>query len=386
MNTLRIAVVGYGIAGIAAAIQLRRQGHHIDHFECAATLSTQGAGLLLHPPALSLLKTLGLHDAVVRQGAVIARIYAENARQRKIMDWRYADHRVDSFGIGIQRGTLMQLLRDADPGSHRVFVSHRIIDVDPENGWLCDANKTRHGPYDVVVAADGAHSPIRQQLPTLVVRNRSYPWAALVCLVNAPDDWASDCLSQHFAGSRHVSHWPVGAASAQTPNRICIAIRVTHAEAMVTHTLGQWKPIIEPLCPALKSILKFAPSDTPMLPYPYRDVVLRRYVLGRVVLIGEAAHSMSPQLGQGVRMALEDAHKLAQSLQRRNTTAEALADFDRQRRTHVAPYQRLSRWLTPMFQSDSFILAQLRDRWMYPLSQIPVARRRALAMLCDEPP
>jgi 2-polyprenyl-6-methoxyphenol hydroxylase-like FAD-dependent oxidoreductase len=102
---------------------------------------------------------------------------------------------------------------------------------------------------------------------------------------------------------------------------------------------------------------------------------------GRTVFIGDAAHAMSPQLGQGVNMALLDAEALAQALATRSSVDESLQAYAHERRAHLAVYQRLSRWLTPLFQSERSTLAVLRDLGFGPLGRMPLARGQMLKIL-----
>lgn len=113
----------------------------------------------------------------------------------------------------------------------------------------------------------------------------------------------------------------------------------------------------------------------------YRDVLLRSTVHGNVVFVGDAAHAMSPQLGQGVNMALLDAQALADALAAHRDLASALQAYRTARRRHVAIYQRLSRWLTPLFQSNHDELAAARDYLFGPLGRLPVARGQMLRIL-----
>jgi 2-polyprenyl-6-methoxyphenol hydroxylase-like FAD-dependent oxidoreductase len=113
----------------------------------------------------------------------------------------------------------------------------------------------------------------------------------------------------------------------------------------------------------------------------YRDVVMRSPVEGRVVFLGDAAHAMSPQLGQGVNMALLDARALAEALTARADIDESLAFYCHLRRSHLAVYQRLSRWLTPLFQSERSKLAGVRDLAFGPLGRMPIARGQMLKIL-----
>ena len=92
----------------------------------------------------------------------------------------------------------------------------------------------------------------------------------------------------------------------------------------------------------------------------YRDVVMSRYGQGRIGVIGDAAHAMSPQLGQGANMALLDAWAFSQSLQiaQKNQQIDwsiLWQHYHQKRRSSTQFYQFLSRLLTPLYQSDHLV-------------------------------
>ena len=110
----------------------------------------------------------------------------------------------------------------------------------------------------------------------------------------------------------------------------------------------------------------------------YRDVQMTRWHDRGVVFIGDAAHATSPQLGQGANLALVDACVLADSIRTTSSVDAALDLYAATRRKHLRFYQRMTRWLTPFFQSDQRVLGWLRD-WTFPIANaIPPLRNHMI--------
>ncbi len=126
-QSLRIAIVGYGAAGQASSLFLSAQGHTLSVFEQALAPVPVGAEFRLQSTGLGVLARLGLHERALAQGQRIERLFGCNSRGRPVMDMRYADHSPDCFGLGLTRGSLFTLLRDAYPDAadpHRR--THRV--------------------------------------------------------------------------------------------------------------------------------------------------------------------------------------------------------------------------------------------------------------------
>lgn len=90
---------------------------------------------------------------------------------------------------------------------------------------------------------------------------------------------------------------------------------------------------------------------------------------------------MSPQLGVGAQLAMEDAAILADKLARHSDAPAALRAYARTRPIELGRYQQASRWLTPLFQSDSRLLAGIRDRLLASRLHAPLAKRLAQDLL-----
>jgi 2-polyprenyl-6-methoxyphenol hydroxylase-like FAD-dependent oxidoreductase len=383
---MKIAIVGYGTAGQAAALFLARDGHAIELFERSAQLHPVGAGFLLQPTGLGVLDALGLREAALAHGARIERLHGTNAAGRLVMDMCYADLSADSFGLGMARGALFTLLHARCIDVARIHTGTRIVAAPGGSRGLVDDAGNEYGPYDLIVVADGSHSGLRAA-SDLVVRDPPYPWGAMWCLLPA-DGWPyANELRQRYDGTRRMlGVLPVGTHAGNDGDRqrwltFYYSLPGARVDSFDAAALAQLQRDVAELWPELSQRTQALVEPAQLNRARYRDVVLRRPWREHTVFIGDAAHGMSPQLGQGVNMALLDAQALAVALAAHTDIADALAAYARERTRHVAIYQRLSRWLTPLFQSDSRVLAPLRDTFFHPLGRLPYAKPQMLKIL-----
>lgn len=381
-HALRIAIVGYGIGGIAAAVHLRKLGHFIAHFDRHDPPSSLGAGMLLHPPAQQELAELGILEKAQACGARVNRICAQTTTGQSLFDVGYSDLAAARVGLGIQRGALHQLLSGADTGRSALLAGHNIKGVDAQRGYVLEESGVRHGPYDLIVVADGAESALRTSLPIITRTDQRATTAALVGLLDDHENFASDRLVQYFDLGTHLSVWPVGSDSPGGTRRCSFAMNISLADAEAFRDRGLWKSRMTSLCPEIRRVL-IGQVDT-LRPYvfTYRDIEMSAYSIGRVALIGDAAHSMSPQIGVGAQLAMADARILAENLATYRSVSAALEDYSRSRPLQLSRYQRASRWLTPLLQSNNLLLAGFRDRVIATAMRSPIAKQMAQDLLC----
>jgi 2-polyprenyl-6-methoxyphenol hydroxylase-like FAD-dependent oxidoreductase len=379
---LRIAVVGYGAGGQAAALLLSRDGHQVEVFERVPVPGPVGAGFLLQPVGLAVLWELDLLGAVAQHGAVVRRLYGQTAHGRPVMDMRYHELDPRLHGVGLQRGALFELLDAAWQEGRCLHAGCEVVAIDAEAGALQLADGRRHAGYDLLVVADGSASRLRGQVAPARL-DRPYPWGAQWCLV-AQADWPwHDELQQRYVAARAMTGMlPVGTRPGDPVPRLSFfwSLPAAALDAGAIEPL-RWRNELAAVWPEAAARLHATDVPAGLAAARYRDTVHRRWQRGRAVLLGDAAHAMSPQLGQGVNMALLDAQALRDALRAQASVADALADYERRRRAHVGIYHFWSRWLTPLFQSERDHAARWRDRLFHPLSRLPGGRGQMLRVL-----
>lgn len=381
-SPLRIAIVGSGTAGPAAAIFLSRAGHAISLFERAPQKLPVGAGFLLQPTGLSVLRQLGLHEALLPQVARVSKLYCRTRSGRVLLHLPYAELGEDLFGAGTHRATLLDLLltaaEQAGVNIHWDAAMERLSRDAMQRPSLHDSHGGTYGPFDLVVICDGAHSTLRAQsgVPARVSR---YPWGALWFIGRRTPDFDPQVLWQCVGSTRELTGFlPTG-----TPDDLLSmfwSIRLDHIERWRQTPLDAWKREILALAPQAEGFLTQIESHVQVATAVYHDVRMQHWHGDRVVLLGDAAHALSPQLGQGVNLALMDAAALADSLAAQ-PLPRALAHYSATRRKHLRFYQFATRWTTPFFQSDLLPLGWLRDLAFPIIQRVPPLRRQMTATM-----
>lgn len=383
MKPLHIAIVGYGTAGQAAALLLARDGHRVEVFERAPEPGPVGAGFLLQPTGLQVLWELGLLPDVMTHGRRVNRLYGETPCGRAVMDMRYSGLDARLFGLGMQRGALFTLLADAWAGQGVLHPGHAIDAISDDTRRIRDPHGRWHGPFDLVVAADGSASRLRGATGA-VKREAMYTWGALWRLVPQGDwAWGDELRQRYVAARKMIGLLPVGTRPGDDTPRLSFfwSLPVADFDGWRARGLPAWRDEIARLWPEVDARLADTVDPDQLALASYRDVTLRHWHRDRLVVLGDAAHGMSPQLGQGVNMALMDAMALRDALRLQADVAPALQAYQRQRQAHVGVYQFWSRWLTPIFQSDLDWVAHARDVAFLPAGRLPGGRGHMLRVL-----
>lgn len=381
---LDITVVGAGIAGLAHAIMLSRLGHGVTVYERFATPQPIGSGLMLQPTGLAALERLGLRQAMLAFGQPIDRLQGVTASGRTIFDLAYGDLAPELHALAVHRGALHRVLWSGfERSGARLELASAITTVAPDAGdraLLADESGRSFPAADLVIDASGARSTLR----AFVNDRQPRPFAYGAVWATVPDlGLAPRTLAQRYVAARiMLGYLPVGRLDPGGPPLAALfwSLKPGDFEAWRVDFAG-WRRQAEALWPELRPVLQGLAGPDDFTLAGYTHFTAGRLSRGPVVLTGDAAHTTSPQLGQGANQGLIDAVVLADALGAAPDLAAGLARYARMRRRHVRFYQIASALMTPFFQSDSLLLAKLRDLSFDRLKIVPYLHREMLRTL-----
>ena len=357
---MKAIVVGGGIGGLSAAIALRRAGVEATVFERAGELREIGAGISLWANAIKALKKIGLYDAVRAVGRPLRPGGELRFSNGEVFHEVSAAAMEESFGdvtVALHRADLQEALLGAlDGAAVRLGADFRASEQD-EKGVVARFADGREDRGDLLVGADGLRSTVRTQLlgdgPP---RYAGYTaWRGVVELEDDPvpgragfEAWGRGGRFGLVKLGRGRVYW---FATKNAPEREEEA--AGRKEELLARFGGWYEPI-----PAV--IEATAESDIHYDGVYYREPV-KRWGEGRATLLGDAAHPMTPDLGQGACQAIEDAVVLAGCLEEGDGIETALRLYEARRADRTAYVVRQSRRLGRLGQLENPLACGLRD-------------------------
>jgi 2-polyprenyl-6-methoxyphenol hydroxylase-like FAD-dependent oxidoreductase len=355
IKTKRIAVIGAGTAGLATAIALAQDGHSVTVFEKHPRIAPVGAGILLQPNGVAAIERLRCLDAFRAVSSPVKQLQVHNHSGRRLVDIAYDPHH---HACGVSRGNLTAILQ-ARARQMRVNFElgttvNGVVDIRTEPWVMLETVDANHIPrnwlFDVVVLASGSNSELVTRAGFGFIA-KAYPWGALNGLI-AVDDWLHERELQQRVHGAHamMGLLPSGRESGKLLLSFYWSMRETEYGSWVDRDWSEFIAQTTKLWPASWPVMaRLKREDLTFA--RYRHATPATYAVGRIALVGDSAHAMSPQLGLGSTLALEDALTLAQSLTAEAGIASALAHYSSKRMPAARGKQRISLALTPLFQS-----------------------------------
>jgi 2-polyprenyl-6-methoxyphenol hydroxylase-like FAD-dependent oxidoreductase len=373
---VEVGICGGGIAGLACATFMARAGWRVTVFDRLDAPAPVGSGLILQPVGLAVLDELGLADRLRAAGAPITRLYGLSIPSRRVvLDVRYAARgRAAPHGLGVHRGALFDALYTAACAAGVVMEMRREIVGCDDRSFLF-AHGARSARFDLAIDALGVRSPLRAR------PGRDLAYGALWANVDLVGRFDPHALEQRYERAHTMAGvLPIGGARAA----LFWSLKGEHYDAWRSRGLGAWREEALALWPDLAPLLDQIGDLGAFVFARYAHGTMRRPWSRGLVHVGDCAHAASPQLGQGANMALLDALALARALAAHRDAEEAVRLYARLRRWHVRLYQAASWMFTPAYQSDSALIAWVRDWLIGPISRVPPVPTLLAALVAGE--
>lgn len=355
----RAIIVGGGIGGLCTAIGLRQAGVEAIVYEQAPELNAVGAGLTLWANAIKGLRKFGLADAAIRRGSKIKRaeIRTVSGRTLSRSDPGEFEKLYGEPTIAIHRADLHDILLSAlPPDTLRLGARCVGLEQDDKSVSARFADGARD-TAELLIGADGIHSVVRSQLfPDIKLRYSGYTtWRGVVA---TRDESALGLTSETWGrGSRfgiirideERVYW---FATANTPAGMK-QMDEERKKFLLKRFEGWHHPV--------ELLIKSTPAEKILHNDIYDIQPMKKWGVGRVILLGDAVHPTTPNMGQGACMAIESSVSLSRALAQEETLAAAISRYERERMARTAWVTEQSRRIGRVAQMENPLACALRD-------------------------
>jgi len=328
----RVLIIGGGFSGMAAAIELRKQGVEVDLVEIDPGWRSYGAGISLGGATLRAFRTLGILDAFLENGHAADGVHICLPHGPKVAELptpRMAGADVPGGG-GIMRPVLARILAEATraSGTHvRLGCTFTAIEQDAEGVEVAFTDGSRQR-YDLVIGADGLYSKVRQTVFPQAPKPQ-YSWQAVWrAVLPRPADietcvmWMGPRIKPGVNPVSKTEMYLFVTEPRPTNEHVDPATFADHLRGLLADFPA----------PALQAIRAQIGPDSQIVYRPLEGLLMPRpWSNGRVVLIGDTVHATTPHLASGACIGIEDALVLAEEIAREVPVGAALAAFEARR-------------------------------------------------------
>lgn len=371
-------IIGAGIAGLSTAIALKLKGIDVDIYEASAELKAIGAGILIPPNAMAVLDHSGLADEVKSSGKELNALQVANFRGEPISTTpsTYINNQTPFKTVALHRGELQSLLL-RHINKERIHLGFQCSGVKNRNDDVqVFFNNDHQRTADFVIGADGLRSKVRQLvMPDSALRNAQQICWRGVANIQLPERWDAQ-LTEFWGHGTRFGFVPIG------PNQVYWYATVSTKPHYVKpgRATKNVREIFSSYIKCVGDILDSTPQDLIIEGSLYDIEPLQHWFSKRAVLIGDAAHAITPNLGQGGALAIEDSYDIAEKMARYTDPTQAFAKFQQSRQPRVNRVSKaswnigqVSNWRSPLLCSTrnqiisrfAPMMAKRQSDWLY---------------------
>ncbi len=355
---MKVVITGGGIAGLTTAIALQQAGISCTIYEAAPELKPVGAGIVLAANAIKAFEKIGIAEAILKKGRLLDAFTILDSTGKTIIKTNSSLVRA-KFGndnFTIHRADLHQVLLSFIPPEN-LHLNKRCVHLeqtpDKVTLYFQDGSKVE---ADYVLACDGIHSAIRSKLlPGVYPRYAGYTcWRAVVdtphlALNEATETWGTSGRFGIVPLPAGKIYWFACIPAAQNDQNL--------KNYTSRHLLNYFKDFHSPI----PELLRHSQNEQLL----WNDICdikpLKRFAFGNILLLGDAAHATTPNMGQGACQAIEDAVILATEWQKTTRVTEAFRNFEQKRFARTNYITKQSRRIGQMAHIQNKFLAALRN-------------------------
>lgn len=360
MTKRHVEIIGAGFAGLTAACAFAQRGWSVRVHERADRLRATGAGIYIYENGLRVLEAVGAYAAAVR-GAPFAHTREVRDDQNRTLS---THHWQGSRVYSIVRQTVINALAESATKSGAEIVSNSTAVAANSAGevTLSDGKRLK---ADLVIGADGTNSRVRDSLGLLDIRRPLVDGCTRMMIPKIPEEQGQDGATtiEYWSGNRRLLYTPC------SPTEVYMALVMLHSDTVakaVPVDRAAWKRWF----PHLEALIERLDGEARYDRFEY--IRLKRWSAGRVAVIGDAAHALPPNIGQGGGCAMMNALSMAVYLDRDSDVAKALETWERNERPLTEHTQRISLMLgwpatwPPFLRAKALTLA---GRWKWLVRQ-----------------
>jgi salicylate hydroxylase len=392
MRKYKVLIAGGGIGGLSAASCLMLAGHDVEIYEQAPELAEVGAGIQISANAMHVLRHLGIGDAIVAAGVKPeAYVFRLHHTGEVIQRFSLAEEHERLHGAPytqLHRADLHDLIaarvRELSPDAVRLNskVAGFVQDEDGVELQLADGRTIRG---DILIGADGLKSVVRGQIMGNVPATYTgdAAWRIVVPTARLPDGLLERVMSVFMGPGGHVVCYYLRAGQLMNFVGLIETDEVSEESWTIKVPWDALKANFAGWHPAIQSIIDGADRDQCYRWSLHNRPPIRKWSVGRVTLLGDAAHPTLPYLAQGAAMAIEDGAVLSRALQMTDSVSTALDIYQRNRvdRTaRIVTQSSQNRELFHLRTEDKIRAAfahrdegQDRNAWLYSYNPLTVA-------------
>ena len=352
--TGKVLVVGAGIAGLSASIALSKLGLNVQTVEKTPQWAPAGAGIMLQANAMAVLESLSLADSVRQHGCVLPGIELRDAKGSLLMG--IARGSKPGEIVTIHRAQLHRIMLEASQSVpitlNKTIVRLKTLSNDSIHVYFSDSTED---VFDLVIGADGVHSSVRHLINQEPAQSADR-YSGQVC-------WRM-VVPNRFKQASAVEVWGHQTRAGLIPlgyHQLYIFLVKSHifdrSDQFEHVELNQDDFNSFPF--NLAALLQSIDSPSQIIFNPLKDKSIY-WGEKNILLIGDAAHAMTPNMGQGAAMALEDVADLVDVI-KQHGLAESTRELAARRQQRVSQIQRQSYSLGQLAHIQNKLLQSARN-------------------------